>query len=154
MNLEEVGLCSSITERTEDSIFMPRMHLYFEKTKRKIVQKGWIRSNEQFVPVLEEEVCKTIGGCSLEVYVPSLFEDQTTSWIKIVSGVQKYVREAIPIQQGEEAVVRPAAKVKPILKPASTSNPNVIPMRDRRWIDIEVQKIKGPILPPDVEVHH
>ena len=45
---------------------------------------------------------------------------------------------------------RPAAKA--ILKPASTSNPNFIPMKDTRWIDIEVQKIKGPILLPDVEV--
>ena len=41
-----------------------------------------------------------------------------------------------------------------MLKLASTSNPNFIPMKDRRWIDIEVQKIKGPILLPDVEVHY
>ena len=105
--------------------------------------KVWIRSNEQFGPVLEVKVCKTIGGYSVEVKVPSLFEDQTNSWIKIVSGVEKYVREAMPIQEEEEASVRPAAKAKPILKPASTSNPNFIPMKDRRWIDIEVQKSKN-----------
>ena len=104
--------------------------------------KGWIRSNERFGPVLEVEVCKTIGGFRVEVKVPSPFEDQTTSWIKIVSGVEKCVREAMPIQEGEEASGRPAAKAKPILKPASTSNPNFIPMKDRRWIDIEVQKSK------------
>ena len=59
-----------------------------------------------------------------------------------MSGVEKYVREAMPIQEGEEASERPAAKAKPILKLASTSNPNFIPMKDRRWIDIEVQKSK------------
>ena len=104
--------------------------------------KGWIRSNERFGPVLEVKVCKTIRGYSVEVKIPSLFEDRTTSWIKIVSGVEKYVREAMPIQEREEASVRPAAKAKPILKPSSTSNPNFIPMKDRKWIDIEVQKSK------------
>ena len=104
--------------------------------------KGWIRSNERFGPVLEVKVCKTKGGHSVQVKVPPLFEEQTTSWIKIVSGVEKYVREAMPIQEGEEASGRPAAKAKPILQPASTSNPNIIPMKDRRWTDIEVQKSK------------
>ena len=50
----------------------------------------------------------------------------------------------MPIQEGEEASGRPAAKAKPILKPASTSNRNFIPMRERKWIDIEVQKSKDP----------
>ena len=60
----------------------------------------------------------------------------------------------MPIQEGEEASGRPAAKAKPILKLASTSNPNFIP----RWIEDELvlkcKKIKGPILLPDVEVHY
>ena len=59
-----------------------------------------------------------------------------------MNGVEKYVRESTPIREEERASVRPAAKAKPILKPASISNPNVIPMKDRRWIDIEVQKYK------------
>ena len=91
--------------------------------------------------MLEVKVCKAIGGYSDEVKVLSLFEDQTTSWIRIVNGVEKYVRETMQIQ-GEEASVRPAAKARPILKPSSTSNPNFIPMKDRRWIEIEVQKSK------------
>ena len=104
--------------------------------------KGWIRSNERFGPVLEVKVWKTVGGFCVEVKVPSPFEDQTTSWIKVVSGVEKYVREAMPIQEGEEASWRPAANAKPRLKRASTSNPNFIPMKDGRWIFIEVQKSK------------
>ena len=48
----------------------------------------------------------------------------------------------MPIQEGEEASGRPAAKTNPILKRASTSNPNSIPMKDRKWIDTEVQKSK------------
>ena len=52
------------------------------------------------------KVCKTIGRYSVEVKVPSLFEDQTTSWIRIVNGVEKYVREAMPIQEEERASTR------------------------------------------------
>ena len=106
--------------------------------------KGWIRSNERFGFVLDIKVCKTIGGYGVELKVPSLFEDQTTSWIKIVSGVEKYVREAMPIQEGEEASGRTAAKAKPILKPSSTSNPNFILMKERKSIDIGVQRSWGP----------
>ena len=51
--------------------------------------KGWIRSDERFDPVLEIKVCETFGRYCVEVKVPSLFEDQTTSWIRIVSGVEK-----------------------------------------------------------------
>ena len=84
--------------------------------------KRWIRSNERFDLVLEMKICKTIGRYSVEVQIPSQFEDQTTSWIKIVSGVEKYVREAMPIQEGDRASGRPAAKAKSRLKPASTIN--------------------------------
>ena len=64
---------------------------------------------------------------------------------KIVSGVEKDVREAMPMQEGEEDSEKPAAKAKPILKRASTRNRNFIPMRERKWIDIEVvvDKRKG-----------
>ena len=104
--------------------------------------KGWIGSNARCGAVLDLKVCKTVGSNSVEVQVPSSFKDQTTSWIRIVNGVEKYVRESMPIQEEERASGRPAAKAKPILKPASVSNPNFIPMKDRRWIHIEVQKSK------------
>ena len=51
--------------------------------------KGWIGCNARFGPVLDMKICNTIGRYSVEVKVPSLFEDQTTSWIRIVSGVEK-----------------------------------------------------------------
>ena len=66
--------------------------------------------------------------------VPSLFEDQNVSWIRIASGVEKYVREAMPVQEEERASGRPVAKAKPILKPSSTSEWNFIPVGQRRWI--------------------
>ena len=46
----------------------------------------------------------------------------------------------MPIHEEERASGRPAAKASSRLKPSSASNPNFSPMRERRWIDIEVQK--------------
>ena len=106
--------------------------------------EGWIESDARFGPVSDIKVCKTHERYRVEVKVPSLFEDQTTSWIRIVNAVEKYVREAMPIQEEERASVKPAAKARPILKPSSTSNWNFIPMEQRNWIDIEVKRSKDP----------
>ena len=105
------------------------MH-YLEKTKRKNVQNGGSEATNDSALSWRKRIVETIGGKNVEVEVPSLFEDQTTSWIKIVIGVQKYVREAMPIQEGEDASGRPVAKAKPILESAPTSNPNFIPIED------------------------
>ena len=59
------------------------------------------------------------GRYSIEVQVQSLFKDQTESWIIIVNGVDKFVREALPIQEEEKASGKPAAKA--ILKLSSSS---------------------------------
>ena len=65
--------------------------------------KGWIESDARCGPVSDIKVCKTNGKYGVEVKVPSFFEDQTTSWIRIVNGFEKYVREAMPIQEEERA---------------------------------------------------
>ena len=67
-----------------------------------------------------------------------------------MNGVEKYVREAMPIQEEKRASGKPAAKARPRLKPSSTSNWNFTPMAQRKWIDVEVKKIQGPLLLPDV----
>ena len=46
---------------------------------------------------------KQTENTAFEVKVPSFFEDQTTSWIRIVNGFEKYVREAMPNQEEERA---------------------------------------------------
>ena len=106
--------------------------------------KGWIESDARFVPVSDIKVCKTHGRYSVEVQVQSLFKDQTESWIRNVNGVDKFVREAMPIQEEEKASGRPAAKARSILKPSSTSGWDTTPMKQRQWIDIEIQESKAP----------
>ena len=55
--------------------------------------KGWIQSNVRFGPVSDIKVCNHYGRYSIEVQVQSLFQDRTISWIRIVNGIDKYVRE-------------------------------------------------------------
>ena len=112
--------------------------------KRTLSKKTWIESDARFGPCLGQKVCKTHGRYSVEVKVPPFFEDQTTSWTWIVNGVEKYVKEAMPIQEEGIAWVEPAAKAKTKVKPSSTSNWNFIPMAQRKWIDIEGKRSKDP----------
>ena len=114
------------------------------RDEKETCAKGRIESDARFGPVSDMKDCKTHGRYSFEVEVPSLFEDQTTSRISIVNGVEKYVREAMLIQEEERASGKPAAKSKPKLKPSSPSNWNFIPVGQRKWIDIEGKRSKDP----------
>ena len=55
----------------------------------------------RFDPVSDMKVCKKDGKYSIEVQVQSLFRDQTESCIQNVNGVDKFFREAMPIQEEE-----------------------------------------------------
>ena len=123
-----------------------RIRLFAENTrcpemKRKIVQKGGSKAMHDSALYRTYKFAKH-GGYSVEVKVPFLFEDQTTSWIRIVNGVEKYVKEAMPIQEEERASGKPAAKARPILKPSSTSNWNFVPMEQERWINNRMNRSK------------
>ena len=61
-----------------------------------------------------------------------------------MNGIDKFVREAMPIQGEEKASGKPAAKTRPILKPSSTSGWDSTPIEQRQWIDIEIQESKDP----------
>ena len=71
-------------------------------------------------------------------------ESRQQTRIRIVNGIDKFVREAMPIQEGEEDSGKTAAKARPILKPSSTSGWDATFMKQRQWIDIEIQESKDP----------
>ena len=74
--------------------------------------KGWIRSNVRFGPVSDIKVCNHNGRYSIEVQVQSLFQDQTVSWVRIVNGIDKFVREAMPIPEEEKASGNPLQRLQ------------------------------------------
>ena len=61
--------------------------------------KGRIQSNVRFGPVSDIKVCNHNGRYSIEVKVQSLLKDQIAYWIRIVNGSDKFVREAMSIQE-------------------------------------------------------
>ena len=61
-----------------------------------------------------------------------------------MNGIDKFVREAMPIQEEERASGKPAAKARLILKPSSTSGWDSTPMKQRQCIDIEIHASKDP----------
>ena len=115
--------------------------------------KGWIQSNVRFGPFFDIKVCNHTRRYSIDVQVQSLFQDQTVSWIRIVNGIDKFVREAIPIQEEAKDSGKPAAKARPILKSSSISDVNFIPIGREKWMDIETQESNDPCFSCGQKVH-
>ena len=106
--------------------------------------KGWIQNNVRFGPVSDIKVCNHNGRYNIGVQVQSSLQYQTVSWIRIVNGIDKFVRKAMPIQEEEKASRKPGAKARPRLKLSSTSGGDFTPFEQRQWIDIETQESKDP----------
>ena len=64
--------------------------------------------------------------------------------MRIVNGIDKFVRGAMPMQEEEKASEKPAAKASPTLKPSSIGGWDFTPIEQRQWIDIETQESSDP----------
>ena len=64
--------------------------------------RGWILKNTRIGPVLNTEACYHDDRYSIEVQIPSLFEDNTVSWVRIVNGVDKYATESMLTKKEED----------------------------------------------------
>ena len=63
--------------------------------------RGWIRKDTRIGTVFNIKVCYRDEQCSVEVQVPSLFQANTVSWVRIVNGVDSYVTESRPTAKEE-----------------------------------------------------
>ena len=61
-----------------------------------------------------------------------------------MNGIDKFVREAMLIQEEKKASGKTAAKARPLLKPTSISGWSFILIGQRKWIDIETQESNEP----------
>ena len=71
--------------------------------------KGWIQSNVRFGPVSDIKFAITTEDTVLKF----MFNPCLKNWIRIVNGIDKFVREAMPIHEKEKASGKPAAKARP-----------------------------------------
>ena len=113
--------------------------------------KGWIQGNTGIGRVLEVTTSCLYGKRGVESRIWSLSEDNTQSWVRISHGKNKYVidsnynnteiRADLPEEQASQSSVRVvAARSKAKAKPQRREPvdlPSIIPMNERKWIDIE-----------------
>ena len=115
--------------------------------------KGWIQGHTKIGPVLEVTTSCQYGKHGVEIRIWSLSEDNTHSWVRNSHGSNKFVMDSnnndteVPEDQPEEQALqldvkdfacRSKAKAKPQRRePAGYSTRIIIPMKERKWIDIE-----------------
>ena len=80
--------------------------------KKELVSKGGSKALYDFGPVSDTKICSRYGRYSVEVQVQSLFQDQIVSGIRIVNGIGKFVRDAMPMHEEEKASGKTAAKAR------------------------------------------
>ena len=99
--------------------------------------KGWIQSNVQFGPISDVKVCNHSGRYGIEVKAPSLFQDQTRSWMRIVNGIDNLSEK--PCRSKRKRKLRG----NPLQKRTNTRTV-IIPIGQRKWTDIETQESNDP----------
>ena len=114
--------------------------------------KGWIQGNTKIGPVLEVTTSCLYGKHGIEIRIWSLSEDNTQSWVRTSHGSNKFVIESnnndteIPEDLPEEQALqlnvkdfacRSKAKAKPQRRELADHSRSIIPMRERKWIDVE-----------------
>ena len=113
--------------------------------------KGWIQGNMRIGPVLEVTTSFQYGKYGIEIRIWSVGQDNSQSWVRISYGTVKYVIDSIqdnteiPADPQEEQILQTstnvvAARSKAKAKPQPrvlVDTPTIIPMHERRWIDIE-----------------
>ena len=115
--------------------------------------KGWIQGNMRIGPVLEVTTSFQHFKYGIEIRIKSVNEDNSQSWVRISYGTVRYVNnyikydtQSLASPQEEEAVpasseviaARSKAKAKP--QPRESTGMTTIPLRERKWIDIEPSK--------------
>ena len=115
--------------------------------------KGWIQGNMRIGPVLEVTTSFQHFKYGIEIRIWSMNQDNSHSWVRISYGTVKYVNDSIedntenPADPQEEESLQTsssmvAARSKAKAKPQSreSAGTTTIPLRERRWIDIEPSK--------------
>ena len=116
--------------------------------------KGWIQRNMRIVPVLEVTTSFQNYKYGIEIRIWSVGQDNSQSWVRISYGTIKHVidsnqnsteiladphEDQVPQTSIKVVAARSKAKAKPQQRePVDT--PTIIPMHERKWIDIEPSK--------------
>ena len=115
--------------------------------------QGWIQGNMRIGSVLEVTTIFQHFNYGIGIRIESLTKDDSHSWVRISYGTVKYVIDSIEdntenpadpqeeqISQTSTSVVAARSKAKAKPRPREFACTTTIPLRERRWIDIEPSK--------------
>ena len=141
-----------MTKDTEEQFFPRACREYtLPRNDESSQPKGWIQGNTKIGPVLEVTTSCLYGKHGIETRIWSLSEDNTQSWVRISHGSNKFVMDSnnndtevsddLPEEQASQLKMkdfacRSKAKAKPQRR-EPVDSPSIIPINERKWIDIE-----------------
>ena len=115
--------------------------------------KGWIQGNMRIGLVLEVTTSFQHFKYGIEIRSKSVNQDDSHSWVRISYGTVKYVNDSIEDDtenladsqeeesvQTSSSVVAAMSKAKAKPQPRESTGTTTIPLRERKWIDIEPSK--------------
>ena len=142
-----------MTKDTEEQFFAIACREYtLPRSDESSQPKGWIQGNTKIGPVLEITTSYLYGKHEIEIRIWSLRKDISQSWVRISHGSNKFVIDSnynntevpadLPEEQASQLNVkvsayRSKAKAKPQRREPVDYSPSIIPMNERKWIDIE-----------------
>ena len=143
-----------MTKDTEEQFFARACREYtLPRSDESSQPKGWIQGNTRIGPVLEITTSYLYGKHGIEIRIWSLRKDNSQSWVRISHGSNKFVIDSnynntefpadLPEEQTSQLNVkdfacRSKAKAKPQRRKPVDYSPSIIPMNERKWIDIEL----------------
>ena len=145
-----------MTKDTEEQFFARACREYtLPRSDESSQPKGWIQGNTRIGPVLEITTSYLYGKHGIEVRIWSLRKDDSQSWVVISHGSNKFVIDSnynnteVPADLLEEQASQPIVKVFAARSNAKAKPqrrepvvvPSIIPMNERKWIDIDTRRI-------------
>ena len=120
--------------------------------------KGWIRGNTKIGPVLEVTISYLQGKYGVEIRIESLIKDNSHSGVRISNGLNKLVTDLSNNSENDDNeqetsemqfenfalksnvlafASRSNAKAKPQRRTPASSSTGTLPIRERKWTDVE-----------------
>ena len=134
-----------------DSVWKQDLYVLLKWDNIASQPKGWIQGNMRSGLVLEVTTSFQSGKHGIEIRIWSVGQDNSQSWVRTSYGTNKYVIDSnhnnteFPADPHENQTSqtnvkviasRSKAKAKP-QKSEPVDVPSIIPMNERKWIDIE-----------------
>ena len=153
LSVVEIGQYFMTKENGEQFYAMASREYTLQRDDGSSQRRRWIQELTKIGPVLEVTTSCLYGKHGVEIRISSLSEDNTQSWVRISHGSNKFMIDSnnnnteSPEDQFEEKALQLkvkdfAARSKAKAKTTKERelvyySPSIIPMNERKWIDIE-----------------